>query len=162
MRLLVRLGVVLYLSLVLFLTANPITVEQAPQPQNTLKQMLKITWSKGPDLPQGFQDSQRRHHRRKAHHGGWLLRGAEERPGKAEQVSPRLSEESLGFGFVQAGCGLERPAGVTRRGSTGAVLLGGERKPVLLGRHQLHRPIHLQGWLPVVKASRPLGLGSLA
>jgi N-acetylneuraminate epimerase len=29
----------------------------APQPQDTLKSMLKIDWKPGPDLPQGFQDS---------------------------------------------------------------------------------------------------------
>ena len=56
MRLYVRLGVVLCLWLVQFLTAHPISVEQAPQPQDSLKQMLKITWKKGPDLPQGLQD----------------------------------------------------------------------------------------------------------
>jgi len=30
----------------------------APQPQAELRQMLRITWQRGPDLPQGFQDSQ--------------------------------------------------------------------------------------------------------
>jgi hypothetical protein len=29
----------------------------APQSQASLRQMLKITWKKGPDLPQGLQDS---------------------------------------------------------------------------------------------------------
>ncbi len=29
----------------------------APQPQETLQQMLGITWTRGPNLPQGFQDS---------------------------------------------------------------------------------------------------------
>ena len=29
----------------------------APQPQSSLQQMLSIDWKKGPDLPQGFQDS---------------------------------------------------------------------------------------------------------
>ena len=29
----------------------------APQPQDTLKPMLSIQWKKGPNLPQGFQDS---------------------------------------------------------------------------------------------------------
>jgi len=29
----------------------------APQPEDGLEQMLTITWSSGPDLPQGFQDS---------------------------------------------------------------------------------------------------------
>ena len=29
----------------------------APQPQASLKPMLSIDWKKGPDLPQGFQDS---------------------------------------------------------------------------------------------------------
>ena len=29
----------------------------APQPEGELRQMLAISWSRGPDLPQGFQDS---------------------------------------------------------------------------------------------------------
>jgi hypothetical protein len=29
----------------------------APQPEDTLKTMLTITWSRGPNVPQGFQDS---------------------------------------------------------------------------------------------------------
>src|SRR5438067_2348965 len=29
----------------------------SPQPQRTLRPMLKITWARGPNLPQGFQDS---------------------------------------------------------------------------------------------------------
>jgi N-acetylneuraminate epimerase len=31
--------------------------QYAPQPQDSLKLMLSIEWKKGPDLPQGFQDS---------------------------------------------------------------------------------------------------------
>jgi hypothetical protein len=31
--------------------------DYAPQPQDQLRAMLKITWSPGADLPQGFQDS---------------------------------------------------------------------------------------------------------
>ena len=31
--------------------------EQTTAPQRELRPMLKITWSRGPDLPQGFQDS---------------------------------------------------------------------------------------------------------
>lgn len=34
----------------------------SPLPQHDLKRMLKVTWRRGPDLPQGFQDS----------HGGFL------------------------------------------------------------------------------------------
>src|SRR5438874_4228141 len=31
--------------------------DYSPQPQDQLRPMLKITWSRGPNLPQGFQDS---------------------------------------------------------------------------------------------------------
>jgi N-acetylneuraminic acid mutarotase len=31
--------------------------ETAPQPPNDLKPMVKITWTRGPNLPQGYQDS---------------------------------------------------------------------------------------------------------
>jgi hypothetical protein len=42
---------------VLFLAARPVPEGYAPQPQGALKQMLRITWKKGADLPQGLQDS---------------------------------------------------------------------------------------------------------
>ncbi|MBP7935604.1 MAG: hypothetical protein KA354_13235 [Phycisphaerae bacterium] len=37
--------------------ADPIPPFPGPQPQESLRPMLKIAWKKGPDLPQGFQDS---------------------------------------------------------------------------------------------------------
>ena len=44
------------------ITATTITIAQAqpghaPQPEDSLPHMLNITWSRGRDLPQGFQDS---------------------------------------------------------------------------------------------------------
>jgi hypothetical protein len=57
MRLLVSLIVPVHLWLTLFLAARPSLAEHTPQPQDTLKQMLRITWKKGPDLPQGLQDN---------------------------------------------------------------------------------------------------------
>ena len=39
----------------------------APQPEQTLKSLLEITWSRGPNLPQGFQDSNG------GVVGGWLV-----------------------------------------------------------------------------------------
>lgn len=43
----------LTMSLLAFGDDNP----YAPQPQNELKPMLSIEWKRGPNLPQGFQDS---------------------------------------------------------------------------------------------------------
>ena len=48
------------LILAAVLTAPTPVVAQtayAPQPQDSLRQMFSITWQKGPNLPQGFQDS---------------------------------------------------------------------------------------------------------
>src|SRR5688500_1603163 len=46
------------LVVLLFIAAAQASAsDHAPQPADDLRPMLKITWSRGPDLPQGFQDS---------------------------------------------------------------------------------------------------------
>ena len=44
----------IWLTLCAALSAQP---EYAPQPESTLPRLLDIAWNRGPDLPQGFQDS---------------------------------------------------------------------------------------------------------
>lgn len=48
---------IVVLLMVGLLSARPTKAQYAPQPQDTLKPMLKITWKKGADLSQGLQDS---------------------------------------------------------------------------------------------------------
>jgi len=103
MRLLVRLLVPVYLLLVLFSIVPAVLAEHAPQPQGTLKQMLKITWKKGPDLPQGVQDSGAGIIGRTLISVGGFASGQKDVPGKPDKYPRGFLKKAWGLDLSNLG-----------------------------------------------------------
>ena len=116
--------------------------------------MLAISYSLGPDLPQGFQDSDGGIVDNTLITVGGFCTGQTDVPGKADKYPRGFLQKTWGLNLQSPQTGWQSLPDFPGMARSGAFLRRGQQSTLLLGRLQLHHSLLLQRRLSALEAKR--------